>query len=468
MELGPWTPDLPDYGHKGLVIARNVYASAMGYQPFKALSALTGALGETWRGGGAFRDVDGTTATLAGADAGLYSYASGAWTFEGGSSYSSKWFFAQFGPIVIAANGAEPLKYTISTSTAAALGGTPPDASMIAVVRDFVFLAGDPAANTTVTWSAINNAEGWTIGTDQCDSQVLPDGGPITGLAGGEYGLVFQEAAIHRFSYVGTPLIFQRDKVSESIGCITPGAIAQFGRMVFFLSPRGFYAYIDGELDPIGKNQIDETFWRTYPRADVVSYIYATIDPERSLVVWSMPDRLWCYHWDRRRWSEVAIPGIVGVTTGIIPSVSLEDIDTLYPGGIDTVPVSLDDPGFQGGATMLAVAMNDGQVYSFGASSNLQATLRAARQEFVPGRDARVWGARIVGDMVDGTTLSIDYSQRLGDAQGNTASGTINPSGRVAIRATGRYMQPQVVVNEDTTWDYVVGLDLMMAAGGSR
>ncbi|HEY6868831.1 MAG TPA: hypothetical protein VI199_03640, partial [Novosphingobium sp.] len=130
-----WLPDLPAYGNPGLTIARNVYASPIGYKPIKAISQVTNALPVTWKGGGSFNNIDGTTATVAGTNSGLYAYISGAWTLKYSGTYSARWAFAQWGGFVIGVNGAAPVKYTITTATGAALGGTPPSATMTAIVR---------------------------------------------------------------------------------------------------------------------------------------------------------------------------------------------------------------------------------------------------------------------------------------------------------------------------------------------
>jgi len=66
MAFGPWLPDLPEYGHTGLVMARNVFATQLGYAPVKQYSATTTAMPYTWRGGRSFIGPDGTTAFLAG------------------------------------------------------------------------------------------------------------------------------------------------------------------------------------------------------------------------------------------------------------------------------------------------------------------------------------------------------------------------------------------------------------------
>jgi hypothetical protein len=231
VKFGTWAPDLPEFGHEGMVKARNAYSGILGYEPIRALSVITAALPATWKGGGAFKGPDGTTTLIAATNGGLYILTASAATLSTAGVYTANWYFYQFGNLVVCVNGGAPLKYNLSAGTSAALGGTPPTSSYGAIVKDFVFLAGNSSNQNRVYWSAINNAEGWTVGTNQCDVQDLPDGGAITGLAGGEFGLAFQDDAITIFEYVGTPAIFNRRKVSIRSGrCATARLPSMAGR----------------------------------------------------------------------------------------------------------------------------------------------------------------------------------------------------------------------------------------------
>ena len=465
-DFGSWLPDLIPYGHDGLTTCTNVYASPLGYKPIRDVSAVTAALPVTWKGGGSFIGLDGTVKTVAGTDSGLYVYGTSSWSLSLAASRSNKWQFTQFGDNIIGVNGGAPVKYTIATGTGAALGGTPPTSTMVTIVRDFVFMAGNPSANSTVYWSAINNAEGWTVGTNQCDIQQLPDGGPVTGMAGGEYGLVFQEAAIHRFSYVGSPTIFQRDKISDGIGCLAPGSVATFGRMTFFLSGRGFYSISDGGIMPIGDQKVNETFWAAYTRSDVLNNIRSTIDPKRSLVIWSMPDCLWIYNWQLDRWTKAAIPGLVGLSTGINAGVSIDALDALYPSGLDSIPYSLDAPIFQGGDPMLTVVKSDNIVYALGGNY-LAATLQVPVQELYHGRNTRIRRARLFGDPTTGITLTLSTCGRLGDPLVDTTANTMTTTGYMPIRVTDQFLQWKLDIAAGQTWSFINGLAFDQAPGGS-
>lgn len=464
MQFGEWLPDLQPYNHTGLVTARNVFASPLGYGPVKEYTALTGAIPSTWKGGRHFIGVDGTVVVIAGTNAGLYAYISSAWTNKYAGAYTNAWQFAQFGDLVIGCQGGAPVKYTIATATGAALGGTPPNGRYVTTVKDFVAIAGVDSANSTVYWSAINNAEGWTVGTAQSDFQILPDGGKITGISGGEYLLVFQREQIWRGQYVGPPLIYQFDKVSEGVGCLAAGSIARVGRMVLFLSQRGFYAWSDGELKAIGANKVDQTFFTTYSRADIESNITVAVDPSRKIAVWAMPNRLWVYNWELDRWSDISLSALA-VSTSATSNITLEAIDILYPSGIETIPVSLDDPLFQGGDPSLAIIANDGTIGTFGATTNMAATLTLPKAEMVKGRDIRIRAARVDCDAVDGVTVSLSQSPRLGDAQTVTSSGTIRPNGDVPVRASGRYIQANIAFAAGTDWAFANAIDFIAAGG---
>jgi hypothetical protein len=463
-ELGPWTPDLPQHGHSGLVTARNTYFLEGGYKPVKAPSAFTAALAAGWKGGGYFRGTGGNNKLLAGTNSGLNEYSGSAWALDFAAARTAPWFFGQFGDLVISVADGAPVKYTLATSTGALLAGSPPTSSMIAIVDPgFVFLAGNSSATNRVYWSGLEAPETWTIGTNQCDVQDIPDGGPITGLAGGEVGLVFQADAIHEFAYVGKPTIFNRRTVSRQIGAICHGGIAQAGAKVFFLDSRGFYMYENGGLAPIGKFKVDRTFLDAYTVSQITANLRAAVDPDRSLVIWSMPDRMWIYNWDQDRWTDIVISGLVGVSTGASSSATLEDIAVTYPSIEDVTPV-LDDPFWNGGSPLLLIAKSDNILYSFGGT-NLEATFKLPNVEMFPGREAHARNTRLVGDPTS-CTVSMEARRRLGDAAVSTTVSTMQSNGDVPIRSSGRYLQGQIVIPAGHMWTYLQGYDVEAAPGG--
>jgi hypothetical protein len=462
-------PDLPERGHGFLVKARNCYSGVLGYEPVRSPSALTAALPAAWLGSGAFRDPTGVVTLLAAASGlGLYTLTATTATNVYSSASTANWFFVQFGGLAIGLNGGAPVKYNLSGGTAALLGGSPPNASMGAIVRDFVFLAGNSTNQNRLYWSSINNAEAWTTGLNQCDIQDLPDEGAITGLAGGEFGLVFQDAAITIFEYVGSPVIFQARKVSQSIGALCHGSIAQHGNRRFFYSRRGFYMWSPNEPEPvpIGRNKVDKTFRNSYSITDIRNDIRATIDPERSLVIWSMPDRLWVYNFENDMWSDILVPGIVGITSSRTASITLEQLAVTFP-SIETATPSFDDPFWNAGDPLLTFAFNDNKLYTFGGATNLDASWRLPNLEIHEGHDTHVRSAKVTGNML-ACQLTIDCKSRLGDAAVSVTSNDYRPNGETAIRCNGQYLQPEVTIYGANPWSSVQGIDLATSQGGAN
>lgn len=467
-DFGSWAPDLPPYGHDGLVIARNVYAGPLGYEPFRGWSAVTSdPTTDTWLGGGAFEESDGTIHLLAGTTGGVELYSGGTWSSVLAAAYTARWHFVQWADTVIGVSDGtiKPVAYNMAAGTCATLGGTPPEASMIAIVKEQVFLSGKTSAQSTVYWSANNSSTGWTAGTNQSGSQIIPDGGPITGLAGGEYALVFQQSAISIFEYVGTPLIYTRRKVSDAIGALTHGGIVQAGTLVFFLSNRGFYLFDNGELRPIGKDRVDRTFFAQYTVQEIQASLRAAIEPNLNLVIWSMPGKLWIYNWGAERWSEVTDTNIVGVTTGRTGYLTLDQIEAIYTGTDDT-PGGVDDPIWQGGDPMLLVVHTDKYHYAFGATTYLAATLQAAKMEPNPGLDTHTINTRIVGNVASGATITLDCGAMLSSTPTSFVTTDLRTNGEYPILARGRYIQPKIALTTAAAWEYIQGIDIEGVAGG--
>src|SRR4029077_2402588 len=108
-----------------------------------------------------------------------------------------------------------------------------------------------------VRWSAINNANSWTADPTTLAGyqDLLGEGGWIQKIVGGEQGgYVIQEHAIWRMTFVGSPLIFQFDKVKTGIGAYAPQSVVSFQGMIFFLANDGFYMFDGSNIIPIGLN----------------------------------------------------------------------------------------------------------------------------------------------------------------------------------------------------------------------
>lgn len=251
---------------------------------------------------------------------------------------SYRWQFIQFGNYAIATNGSEKVQYydVNASSYFGDLAAAAPIAKFVTVVRDFVVCANIGAGTnpSRVNWSDINDPTDWTSGSaSQSDFQELPDGGDITGIVGGEFGLVFLEKAIVRMTYIGSPLFFQFDTISRNIGCIEGGSIAQYSGVTYFLADDGFYSCNGQQVTPIGAEKVDRFFFNNANIADIDS-ISSSIDPERNLVIWNYTSvsgarELLIYNFQTQKWSS-ADTDVDYLGTLATTGTSLEGIDTAY------------------------------------------------------------------------------------------------------------------------------------------
>jgi hypothetical protein len=269
LPIPPYRPDLSDYEGAATQTLLNVIPRGDGYGPFPDFTVFTAALPAACRGFFYARKADGSVAVFAGTSTKLYQLnnTSFAWTdvSKSGGSYSAipssdQWQFVQFNNFVFAVqiNSAVQVFDLTSSSAFADLGGSPPPARYIAVVGRFLVLSGLGSSTPyRIQWSGLDATTTWTAGVNQSDFQDFPDGGVVRGVAGGEYGIVFQDASIRRLTYApGSPFVFQIDRISEERGIFAPLSIVRAGDRVFYISPDGFQMIAPGGYpQAIGKER---------------------------------------------------------------------------------------------------------------------------------------------------------------------------------------------------------------------
>lgn len=475
LPFGELLPDQPEYANPGLLVADGVYPVARGYRPLGEFSEnIGGLLTADCLGGTSYRASDSNVFVLAGTTSNLYRYASNTWTSVG-SGYAANttvgWRFAQWGNLVIATNGVQtPLKLDMvaATPSFSALGGTPPTGELIAIVRDFVVLGradGDPYK---LQWSGINNAEQWTVGSNQSDFQIMPTGGEITGITGGEYGLVLQENRISRMTYVGGALLYQFDEISAAVGCIAPWSVAQVGRLTFFLSAQGFAVCDGNSVTMIGDEKVNQTSLVDIDRS-YLGGMSATIDPRLSLIIWAMPNaspssKLYIYNYALGRWSTATQDVQKLFQNGLTTSVNLEELDALYT-SIDDMTASLDDEQWRGGYPIVYLVNGSRQLGALGTLPKA-ATFTTGYLALAGEQRARLQEVHPVIDTVVGVSLTVDGKDRLGDLPTADSYTAINRRGCFKTRETWRYMQMTLTVAAGTDWSAAQGLEVEFVGGG--
>jgi hypothetical protein len=489
--FGEWRPDLPDTQGaptSDLDMAYNVYSSSTGYAPFpeqKRVSADTPS-GESINELFVAQDK-AEVVIFAGTDKHIYkqndillrtggsiqdvSRASGYTTSQ------QNWKMLQFGKAVLATNGIDKIqRYLLGDGGLFTDITSSPVCRSMAVVRDFV-VAGYCQADgdddkgiepyTKVQWSDLNNENDWVSSdANQADFQTLPSGGEIKAVLGGEFGLVLQDKAVTRMSYVGTPLIWQFDQISDNTGCLSGSSAITHNGIGYWLSESGFVACDGSTVTPIGEGKINDWFFNQFDQTQAED-ISVAVDPLKSLIVWNYPrpDKLtpargmMFYNYETNRWS-------TGVTEASVVAElatqgrTLDSLDPDYP-VLDDMPMSLDSKLFIGGKFAFCGAVG-AHVVTFDLIPT-DCYLTTNDLEF-----GMFSVATLAQPIIENGSANFQITSR-NKLDGLIAFGSpsvTSAENRADLRSGGRYHRLRV--NPTGAWTKAVGFDLTVTPQGER
>ena len=472
--FGEWTPDQPGITN-GLRRAENVYSKLVGYGALPTAVDYSLAASENLNNVVAGKTTAGATTVFAGGSTKLFKLDTSDLSLDNVSksgNYSTavdqRWKFTQFGNVIIGANGQARLQgYNLNTSTLFDnLAADAPEARYVTVVRDFVVSGYQSSYPNRVQWSALGDESSWTASaTTQADFQDIPDGGSVVGVTGGEFGLVFMDRAIHRMSYVGSPLVFQFDNISRNLGCYEANSIIQYGGTSFFLGDDGFYACDGQNVVPIGSEKVNRFFFDNVDEGTLY-LMSAAVDPIKKLIIWayasnssSTPDSLLIYNYQTQRWTSgtTSVDRIASTST---PAVTLEGMDTY--GNLDTILTTFDSRLWLGGRLLLA-GLDGAKIITF-SGANATAYLETGDIE-VPGSASSITMVKPIID--DGSGSVALLSRRL--LTESTVFGSqsaANSENRVSVRGIGRYHRLQLTPTG--SWTSAVGMDIDLSPLGTR
>jgi hypothetical protein len=494
--LPAWLPDQPAHMNPGLVTCENVIPRTdKSYGPFSGLSVYSNALGSL-RCQGAFtgRDSSGNITIFAGTQTKLQSLTSGALTFTdvtrtSGGAYATgsdeMWRFAQYGSRVVATNFADDVQSFLfgSSSAFALLSADAPKAKYVAIWKDFLVLGHLSSFPQTVRWSAIDDPTSWpTLATSaaaqvQSDQQVLAgDGGHIQGVVGGlgnADGVVFQERAIWRVTYVGPPLIFTFDLVEGARGCVAPGSIVQLGGVVLYLGEDGWYLFDGVQSKPVGAGKVDKTFFRDFDQT-YVSRMSASVDPINKIFYVAYPgagntggdcNRLLAYNWSLDRWSRISVNSEYIFRAGTF-GYTADSADGLgYT--VDTSPFGPDSRFWAGGRSILAGFDRDHKL-GFFSGSNLAAEFETGDLDLGDGKRAFISGIRPFVDGVSTVTSSVGYRNTLNEAVSYTTPTSAAADGFCPQRISTRFARAKISIAAGGEWDHASGYEPRFRPEGMR
>ena len=372
----------------------------------------------------------------------------------------NRWNFIQFGNTILCANDRNKLQaWTLGSSTY--FGDVSPNAPVakyVTVVRDFVVTANIDSGveSNKVQWSDINDESDWVSGaTSQSDFQYISDGGNITGLTGGEFGLVLLERAVVRMSYIGSPFFFQFDTIARGLGCIEGNSVTKYGNVTYFLGDDGFYSCDGSSVKPIGTQKVDKWFFEN-SNPSKLDQMSASVDPERKIVVWNFintfgGNSIMVYNWQVDKWS-YADTDVDVVASSATAGLTLEAMNLYGPGvreftgeisgttlTITGITGTLTAGNFIVGTRYVIASVGTTDFTLIGASSNTVGTVFICTG--VGSGTGTVTGALSIGQIVTGTGVTSSTKiTALGTGTGGLGTYTVSESQTVAsttINANG-------------------------------
>jgi len=469
--FGKWTPDRPGIAG-GLTEALNCLPVASGYSPMPSNADLSTSASESLLTSFIGRLATTTTLFAAGPNK-LFKFDPTDSSMDDVSRLASAytatelWTTAQFGSIVLAANGQDKIQaWNMASSTNFAdVSAAAPTAQFVTVVRDFVVGAKTSSNIATVYWSDINDETNWTPGSgSQADSQVIADGGEIRGLTGGETGIVLLERAIARMTYIGSPLYFQFDVITRNLGCYESRSVAQVGGATYFLSDDGFFVTDGQQVRAIGNEVVDRWF---FDNADPAQFdlMSAAVDPINKLVVWSFRDifnvqQILVYNYAVDKWTHGNTTADY-VSTIATASYTLEQLANVSS-SIDALPESLDSRLWAGGKLVLG-GVDGAKIVTFGGS-NQTAVITSGDIE----QEATETILTLARPVVDNgsATVQVASRYRLDASLTYSTAAAADSENRIPLRSRGKYHR--ISLTPTGTWRTAVGVDVEVKAVGGR
>ena len=477
--FGELAPDVADLNTGVANVANNVIPGINSYNPMPSLEPSSNALTNPCKGAVTMKDEDSVNYIYAGDKLALYNITGVTVTdyskVGGYSDNTERWEFVKWENQVIASKlGDTPQVLTLGGTTFADLAGTPPQGKTVTVIRDFVALGNtfdgvNGNKPIRVQWSGFNDETQWTVGTNQSGFQDLEgSGGAIKKIVGGEYGTIFQELAIWRMTYVGTPSIFQFDEIESGKGAVTGGAVVKHGANIYYLSNDGFYVLMNGTTsNPIGVNKIDKWFWNDVNQS-YLENITGALAPSQGFILWSYPsmdssdgtpDKVIAYNYKTDRWATGDV-GAQVVFTGADSGYTLEDLDAF--GTVDTLTASMDSAVWKGGAFKIS-AFNTDNKLSFFSGTPLSGTVETGEIS----TDNRMTQLSSVRPAIDGTcTVRVATRNILTETPSNTPEISTDTTGKANFRTNKRYHRIRVTTSGEFT--NAIGVEADVKQRGKR
>jgi hypothetical protein len=235
-------------------------------------------------------------------------------------------------------------------------------------------------------------------------------------------------------------------------------------------------------LRAIGEQTVDNTFFGDVNR-EYLHRVVAVCDPRHKRYMVCYPslassdgicDRMLIYNWSTDRWTpadyRIEYLRRVISNTGI----TLEALDLLYPGGLESIPFSFDSAAFSSTPEEALAAFDSSHKMGYFDGAVLAATITSTKGQMVPGYKAKIQAVRPIcdgGETGDHSAVIAVHNDKLNDAERTTAEVFQRNTGRLpfaAKRTKGRYHAIQHNIAAGADWSNFQGWDVDAVQAGER
>lgn len=491
VEFGQWLPDQADYKNPGLVEASNVYPSPGGYTAFES-SVLSGnTVSSPVVGAQLFFQNDGTTIVCGGTATTLFVRDGTISTTNPPYSSTSQWQFERFSDLIVAVSKENAPQYLTDIDTDLGfsdLPGSPPKAAVVGRVGDFLVLGdlediaslGSPNVPNRVRWSAFNNpTTAWVTDRGELSDyrDLDPKYGRVTAIVGGRWGLVFQERAIWRMTFVGAPKVFEFDLVADDRGAIATGSVVNIGYETFFLDTGGFFVTNGSDVVPIGDEILNGWFEENSDSAQRRT-VHASVNWPKRCIVWAFREpggttytRQVIYSFVTRTWANADIE-LDYLVSANQDALTLADLATLFPGGLGTMSAyEIGTLEWQAKDRLFAAFVPSGSNSEFATFSGAarEALFTTGDYSVEPGRRALVSGLRPMIEVQSGTVTCQTLSRASqGATQTVSAENSLGADGYAPFQVDDWFHAFRVKIAAGSTWAKAKGLWVRSKRTGKR
>lgn len=335
--FGEFLPDLPALNHPGLIEAKNVLPRSGSYEPFPPLVDTQQYQTVTSQPYGGIWAFDYTSIRLYYGDRtslNVRDTTNVAWTNVSSTVYSlnsstEAWSFTQFERLVIAATPSVRLQcHTILSAgsfTLLSTSGEAPFSEHVGRIGEFVVALNNrqtttAAVDISARWCAISDSRNWptpnsaTAIATQSGEQFLneSEGRGSCVIGNDQFGIIFQETAITRMTYVGGVAVFQFDKISAEIGTPHTKSIVPIANKFYFIAGDGVYVTDGVTIRSISAGKIDEWLFdasTNHGISDSINRargIWGAVDIVRKIIMWGINESfilIYNYDEDRFTWA---------------------------------------------------------------------------------------------------------------------------------------------------------------------